>query len=34
MIAGDGHVRDSVYFGIVDSDWPDVKAGLEKRLPG
>ena len=28
----DGHVRDSVYFSIIDSDWPAVKAGLEKRL--
>src|SRR6266852_1632564 len=34
MIMADGHVRDSVYFSIVDTDWPSVKAGLEKRLPG
>ena len=32
MIMADGHVRDSVFFSIVDSDWPAVKAGLEKRL--
>jgi len=32
MIMADGHVRDSVFFAIVDSDWPAVKAGLEKRL--
>jgi RimJ/RimL family protein N-acetyltransferase len=32
MIMPDGHVRDSVYFSITDSDWPSVKAGLEKRL--
>ncbi len=32
MIMADGHVRDSVYFSIVDSDWPTVKATLEKRL--
>jgi N-acetyltransferase len=32
MIMPDGHVRDSVFFSIVDSDWPAVKAGLEKRL--
>jgi RimJ/RimL family protein N-acetyltransferase len=32
MIMADGHVRDSVYFSIVDDDWPRVKAGLEKRL--
>src|ERR1700722_29834 len=34
MIMADGHVRDSVYFSIVDTDWPAVKAGLEKRLAG
>ena len=32
MVVADGHVRDSVFFSIVDSDWPAVKAGLEKRL--
>lgn len=32
MVLADGHVRDSVYFSIVDDDWPAVKAGLEKRL--
>jgi len=32
MVMADGHVRDSVFFSIVDSDWPAVKAGLEKRL--
>lgn len=32
MVLADGHVRDSVYFSIIDSDWPAVKAGLEKRL--
>jgi len=32
MIMADGHVRDSVYFSIIDSDWPAVKAGLQKRL--
>jgi N-acetyltransferase len=32
MIMADGHVRDSVYFSIVDTDWPAVKADLEKRL--
>ena len=32
MIMADGHVRDSVFFSIVDSDWSAVKAGLEKRL--
>ena len=32
MIMADGHVRDSVYFSIIDDEWPAVKAGLEKRL--
>jgi RimJ/RimL family protein N-acetyltransferase len=32
MIMAGGYVRDSVYFSIVDTDWPAVKAGLEKRL--
>jgi len=32
MIMADGHIRDSVYFSVVDTDWPTVKAGLEKRL--
>jgi RimJ/RimL family protein N-acetyltransferase len=32
MIMADGYVRDSVYFSIIDTEWPAVKAGLEKRL--
>jgi RimJ/RimL family protein N-acetyltransferase len=32
MVLADGHIRDSVYFSIIDTDWPQVKAGLEKRL--
>lgn len=27
-----GYWRDSVYFAILASDWPQVRAGLEKRL--
>jgi RimJ/RimL family protein N-acetyltransferase len=27
-----GHVRDSVIFSITDSEWPQVRAGLERRL--
>ncbi len=27
-----GRVRDSVYFSILDSEWPDAKAKLEARL--
>jgi RimJ/RimL family protein N-acetyltransferase len=29
-----GYFRDSVYFSILASDWPEVKAGLDKRLTG
>ena len=32
MIMADGHVRDSVYFSVIDEEWPSVMAGLEKRL--
>jgi hypothetical protein len=28
----DGSVRDSVYYGIVDDEWPQVKARLEGLL--
>ena len=27
-----GRIRDSVYFSILDSEWPEVKARLEERL--
>ena len=27
-----GRVRDSVYFSILDSEWPEAKAKLEARL--
>jgi N-acetyltransferase len=32
MIAQDGHIRDSVYYGITDLDWPDIRKELESRL--
>jgi RimJ/RimL family protein N-acetyltransferase len=32
MVLANGFVRDSVYFSIIDDEWPVVKAGLEKRL--
>lgn len=32
MLTHSGRVRDSVYFSIVDSEWPGVKAALEKKL--
>lgn len=32
MVVRDGHVRDTVYFSIIRSEWPGVRAGLEARL--
>jgi RimJ/RimL family protein N-acetyltransferase len=32
VITWTGRVRDSVYFSILDSEWPEVKQRLEKRL--
>jgi RimJ/RimL family protein N-acetyltransferase len=32
MICFDGRIRHSVYFSIVDSEWPAVKAELEQKL--
>ncbi len=32
MIAADGRIRHSVWFSVVDSDWPRVKRDLEGRL--
>jgi RimJ/RimL family protein N-acetyltransferase len=32
VITWSGRVRDSVYFSIVDSEWPEIKLRLEKRL--
>jgi RimJ/RimL family protein N-acetyltransferase len=32
MILPDGFVRDSVYFGITDHDWPAVRAALDARI--
>jgi RimJ/RimL family protein N-acetyltransferase len=34
MLAWNGRQRDTVYFSIVDSEWPAVKAKLEERLRG
>jgi len=35
VITWTGRVRDSVYFSIIDSEWPEVKKRLESRLqPG
>lgn len=32
ILAWDGRQRDSVYFSILDREWPEVKARLEERL--
>ncbi len=32
MITASGRVRHTVYFSIIDSEWPAVKAGLEAKL--
>ena len=34
LITESGRVRDSVYFSILDSEWPEVKLRLAKRLRG
>lgn len=33
MITASGRIRHTVYFSIMDSEWPEVKARLEARLP-
>jgi RimJ/RimL family protein N-acetyltransferase len=32
MVMPDGHLRHSVYFSVLPSEWPEVKAALEARL--
>jgi RimJ/RimL family protein N-acetyltransferase len=32
MITWSGRLRDTVYFSILQSEWPDVKASLERKL--
>jgi RimJ/RimL family protein N-acetyltransferase len=32
MITASGRIRHSVYYSVIDSEWPAVKAGLEERL--
>jgi RimJ/RimL family protein N-acetyltransferase len=32
MLVRGGELRDSAYYAIVDDDWPQVKANLERRL--
>jgi hypothetical protein len=32
MINADGSARDSVYFSVIDDEWPQVRARLEGML--
>lgn len=32
MILWTGWIRDTVYYSVLDSEWPQVKAGLENRM--
>ena len=32
VVCADGRLRDSVYFSIIDSEWPQVKGRLEEKL--
>jgi RimJ/RimL family protein N-acetyltransferase len=32
LITPSGRVRDTVYFSILDSEWPEVKQRLEERM--
>jgi RimJ/RimL family protein N-acetyltransferase len=32
MVVRDGQVRDSAYYSVIDDEWPDVRANLERRL--
>ena len=34
VVTWTGRIRDSVYFSILDNEWPDVKAKLEARISG
>jgi N-acetyltransferase len=34
MITYTGRLRDTVYFSILDKDWPEVKTGLEAKFVG
>jgi hypothetical protein len=32
MVVRGGERRDSAWYGVIDDDWPAVKANLESRL--
>jgi RimJ/RimL family protein N-acetyltransferase len=34
MVSPRGRIRDTVYYSIVRDEWPEVKAGLERKMEG
>ena len=32
MITASGRLRHTVYYSIIEEEWPEVKQGLERRL--
>jgi RimJ/RimL family protein N-acetyltransferase len=34
MITSTGRIRHTVYFSVIDSEWPEVKSRLERKLNG
>ena len=34
MITPDGYVRDSVYYSIIEAEWPTIKSRLEQKMIG
>jgi hypothetical protein len=34
MIVPDIGQRDSAYYSVIDAEWPEVRANLERRLGG
>jgi len=34
MVTWNGRQRDSVYFSILDTEWPEVKTRLEQKMEG
>jgi RimJ/RimL family protein N-acetyltransferase len=32
MLTSSGRIRHTVYFSVIDSEWPGVKAELERRV--
>jgi hypothetical protein len=32
MITTSGRIRDTVYYSVLDSEWPGIKAELARRL--